>query len=256
MRTAAWLRTALRWSSTRNASPGSSRSHDRAGPFRAASRRAALAAVALVLIGAVITALTLAGSRDGGFRPGKPAPRPSARATTAREATTRATPHRLALPVRLAQLMRARAAAKRFLGAFLAFAYGRAGAVDVRGVTPGLGRRLRRGRAAITPVELSRRPRVVWLRWWGWRPGSRWPRRGSATAGSPPIRCGSRRSRIARALVGQRRAAGVSCGAGRHPQAGGADSVDCGGGSPAAAGWWSRVADGRHGWKLLGERGW
>ena len=139
--------------------------------FAPRARRAAVAAVALVLIGAVITALTIAGSRDGGFRPGKPAPRPSAREITAREATTRSAPHRLAPPVRSAQLMRARDAAKRFLGAFLAFAYGRARALEVRGVTPGLGRRLRRGRAAITPVELSRRPRVVRLRVVGMTPG-------------------------------------------------------------------------------------
>lgn len=153
------------------------------------AKRTALAVVALLallLIGAVITELTIAGSRDGGFRQDKPALRPSpreitaraattraatTRAATMREATTRSTPHRLAPPVRSAQLMRARDAAERFLGTFLAFAYGRARALEVRGVTAGLGRQLRRGRAAITPVEHSRRPRVARLGVVGMTPG-------------------------------------------------------------------------------------
>ena len=139
--------------------------------FAPRARRAAVAVVVLLLVGAAITALTIAGSREGGFWPAKPPLRPPARVITTREATSRSTPHRLAPPVRPTELMRARDAAERFLGTFLPLAYGRARALEVRGVTPGLGRQLRRGRAAITPAELSRRPRVVRLGVVGMTPG-------------------------------------------------------------------------------------
>jgi hypothetical protein len=130
------------------------------------ARRTAVAVMALLLIGAAITSLTIVGAQESGLRPRKPAARPLARKTT-----TRSPPHRLAPPVRSAQLVRARDAAERFLGTFLPFAYGRPRAAVVRAVTPALRRRLTRERAAITPVEPSRRPRVVWLWVVGMTPG-------------------------------------------------------------------------------------
>jgi hypothetical protein len=130
------------------------------------ARRTAVAVVALLLIGAAITALTTMGSREGGRRPGRPPAQPRASETTARAAA-----HRLATPVRSAQLTRAHDAAERFLGSYLAFAYGQARAPQVRAVTPALGRQLMRGRTPIAPVELSRRPRVAWLRLVGMTPG-------------------------------------------------------------------------------------
>ena len=129
-------------------------------------RRVVVAVAALLLIGAALTALTIAPSPVSGVRPGPPAPRAPARQTT-----TRPSPQRLAPPVPAAQLRRARDAAERFLGTYLPFAYGRAGALAVSSVTPVLGRRLARDRAQLTPVERRRRPRVVSLRVVGLTPG-------------------------------------------------------------------------------------
>ena len=70
-----------------------------------------------------------------------------------------------------AELRRARDAAERFLGTYLPFAYGRAGALGVGSVTRVLGRRLARDRAQVTPMERRRSPRVVLLRVVGLTPG-------------------------------------------------------------------------------------
>ena len=59
--------------------------------------------------------------------------------------------------------MRARQVARTFLAGYLRFAYGRASASSVRAVTPALRGQLTRERAEVTPVERSRRPRVVSL---------------------------------------------------------------------------------------------
>ena len=129
-------------------------------------RRVVVAVAALLLIGAAIVALTIAPSPVGRVRPGPPAVRAPARQTT-----TPPSPQRLAPPVPVAQLRRARDAAERFLGTYVPFAYGRAGALGVSSVTPVLGRRLARDRAQVTPVERRRRPLAVLLRVVGLTPG-------------------------------------------------------------------------------------
>jgi hypothetical protein len=129
-------------------------------------RRVVVAVAALLLIGAAIVALTIAPSPVGGVRAGSPAPRAPARQTTLRPS-----PQRLAPPVPAAQLRRAHDAAERFLGTYVPFAYGRAGALGMSSLTPVLGRRLARDLAQVTPVERRRRPRVVSLRVVGMTPG-------------------------------------------------------------------------------------
>jgi hypothetical protein len=121
--------------------------------------RVVVVVAALLLIGAAIVVLTIAPSPVGGVRAGSPAPRAPARQTTLRPS-----PQRLAPPVPAAQLRRAHDAAERFLGTYVPFAYGRAGALALSSVTPALGRRLARDRAQAPPVERRRRPRVVLLR--------------------------------------------------------------------------------------------
>jgi hypothetical protein len=129
-------------------------------------RRIVVAVVALVLIGAAITALTIAPSPGTGARSSRPAPRAPAR-QTARHPP----PQRLAPPVPGPELRRAHDAAERFLGTFLAFAYGRARAPSVTPVTPALRNQLTREHAQITPVERQRHTRVVSLRGVGMTPG-------------------------------------------------------------------------------------
>ena len=122
--------------------------------------------VALVLIGAAITALTIAPSPGTGVRRATPAPRGPERQTTRHPSRQRVAP-----PVPAAQLRRAHDAAERFLGTFLAFAYGRAPALEVRAVTLALRRQLGLEHAPITPVERHRHPHVVSLRVVGMTPG-------------------------------------------------------------------------------------
>jgi hypothetical protein len=129
-------------------------------------RRIVVAVVALVLIGAAITALTIAPSPGTGARSSRPASRAPAR-QTARHPP----PQRLAPPVPGPELRRAHDAAERFLGTFLAFAYGRARAPSVTPVTPALRNQLTREHAQITPVERRRHTRVVSLRVVGMTPG-------------------------------------------------------------------------------------
>jgi hypothetical protein len=129
-------------------------------------RRVVVAVAALLLIGAALAALPIAPSPVGGVRPGPPAPRAPARQTTLRPS-----PRRLAPPVPADQLRRAHHAAERFLGTYVPFAYGRAGALALSSLTPVLGRRLARDRGQVTPVERRRRPRVVSLRVVGMTPG-------------------------------------------------------------------------------------
>lgn len=128
--------------------------------------RLAVAVVALLLMGAVITASTVAPSPDSAIRSRGPARRPPAG-----QRTTAPAPRRLARPVPLAQLVRAHGAAERFLGTFLAFAYGRARAPEVSAVTPALRRQLTGERARITPVERRGQPSVVSLGVVGMTPG-------------------------------------------------------------------------------------
>jgi hypothetical protein len=129
-------------------------------------RRVVVAVAALLLIGAATVALTIAPSPVGGVRAGSPAPRAPARQTTLRPS-----PQRLAPPVPAAQLRRAHDAAERFLGTYVPFAYGRAGALGMSSLTPAFGRQLVRDLAQVTPVERRRRPRVVLLRVVGLTPG-------------------------------------------------------------------------------------
>jgi hypothetical protein len=91
----------------------------------------------------------------------------------------------------------ARRVAGRFLLSYLRFAYGRASATSVEGVTPGLRGQLMRDRAQVTPAERARHPRVVSLRVLGTNPGF-----GLATAtvddgGSRRIGCGLRSGKCA-----------------------------------------------------------
>lgn len=60
-------------------------------------------------------------------------------------------------------MARARRVARTFLAGYLRFAYGRASAAAVRGVTPALRRQVKRERVQLTPVERRRRPRVITL---------------------------------------------------------------------------------------------
>ena len=61
--------------------------------------------------------------------------------------------------------------AGRFLRSYLRFAYGRASPSSVLAITPGLRSQLSRERAAVTPAERDRRPRVVALQVIGTTPG-------------------------------------------------------------------------------------
>lgn len=128
-------------------------------------RRVAVMVSGLVAVAAVMVALTVAPSRSGGGR----APRPTRRAH-AEQTPTRVEQKRVASPVSTPQRLWAREAAERFLGSYLPFAYGRAGAL-AGPVTPGVRRQLRAARAQITPVERRRHPHAVSLQLVGTTPG-------------------------------------------------------------------------------------
>jgi hypothetical protein len=110
-------------------------------------RRFVVLVVALLLIGVALKALTFAPSPDGRVRPRGPAAR-----VPAVKRSPRPAPPRPPTPVPATQLRRARDAAERFLATYLPFAYGRARALAVRPVTPGLRREL------VGSVLRSRRP--------------------------------------------------------------------------------------------------
>jgi hypothetical protein len=120
------------------------------------ARLVAIAAAGLLLLSIVASALTPASQ-----------PGPRSRGTGAGAAsssiTTTAGIPRHPSPVSAAELVRVRQAASRFLESYLPFAYGRAHARSVAGVTPALRGQLTRERAQLTPLERRRHPRVVSL---------------------------------------------------------------------------------------------
>ncbi|MGA2926830.1 MAG: hypothetical protein ABSG43_12690 [Solirubrobacteraceae bacterium] len=129
------------------------------------ARRVVVAATALLLLVGAIAALTLqAGDRGAGrsavtvrARAHRPAARPTA--------------PRLRPPVSGSDLRLASRVASRFLRSYLEFVYGRADAISVAAVTPGLRSQLSRDRAQVTPAERARHPHVVSLRVLGTNPG-------------------------------------------------------------------------------------
>src|SRR5947209_2845833 len=132
----------------------------------ARARRVSVAVGALLTLGAAIAALTLTAPREGDGHPRRSAasPRPSA-------AATQTSSRRLPPPVAATDLFGARQVAERFLAGYLPFAYGRASAATVAGVTPALRRQLLREPARVPPAERRRRPRVVSLQLVGTTPG-------------------------------------------------------------------------------------
>ena len=128
-----------------------------------------LAAAALLLLGTAITSLTLEASPGGGARRLTPA-RPSARPRSHR-IVGRPVPPNSGQPVSATELRGAVNVAGRFLRSYLRFAYGRVGRSSVLAITPGLRSQLSRERAAVTPAERDRRPRVVALQVIGTTPG-------------------------------------------------------------------------------------
>jgi hypothetical protein len=117
-------------------------------------RRFVVAIGALLAIGAVMAALTLIHPHGGqGRRLALRRPAPAS--------VPRISPRRLPPPVSTAAMLQARRVAARFLAGYLPFAYGRGGAVAIRGITPALRRQLLSRRPRLTPVERRRRPRVV-----------------------------------------------------------------------------------------------
>jgi hypothetical protein len=132
-------------------------------PVRA--RRVVVAVGALLLLALAIAAVTLTGPREGGR------PRGSASPPRAPAVATNTSSPRLLAPVSGAELTGARLVAERFLAGYLPFAYGRASAATVAGVTPGLSRQLLQERVAAPPAERARQPRVVSLQLVGTTPG-------------------------------------------------------------------------------------
>src|SRR5436305_1279986 len=176
----------------------------------ARARRVVVAMGALLGVVAAIAALTLTGPRERDRRHRRSAspPQPIAAATPSQ---------RLPPPVAATDLFRARMVAERFLADYLPFAYGRASAATVVGVTPALRRQLLREPARV-PAEQRRRPRVVSLQLVGPSPllarrsiargSERRDRLGRAggTAGPDARRFGERLSAVERWL-GERRSA-------------------------------------------------
>jgi hypothetical protein len=132
-------------------------------PHRA--RRVVLAATALLLLAGAITSLTLQAG------PGRDAGRSAVTARApARRPTEQPMPPRLRPPVSGSNLRLASRVAGRFLRSYLKFAYGRARAISVQAVTPGLRSQLVRDRAQVTPEEPGRHPRAVSLQVLGTNP--------------------------------------------------------------------------------------
>jgi hypothetical protein len=129
------------------------------------ARRVAVWVSGLVVVGLVVVGLTMGLSRAGGRRPSG-----GTRRAQRDRTSTRIEQQRVALPVSAARLFGAHEAAKRFLGNYLPFAYGRAGVLAGR-ATPALRHQLIGERALITPVERRRHPRVVSLQVLATTPG-------------------------------------------------------------------------------------
>jgi hypothetical protein len=130
----------------------------------ARARRVVVAVGALLLLALAIAALTLTAPREGG-RHRRSASPPGAPATA-----THTSSQRLPAPVAATELVRARLVAERFLAGYLPFAYGRASAAAVVGVTSALRRQLLQERVAVPPAERARQPRVVSLQLVGTTP--------------------------------------------------------------------------------------
>ena len=117
-------------------------------------RRIVVAVGALLTLAAVMAALIA----SHGERQGLPA-----RQHHALTSPPRTPRHRPAPPVSATALVQAHRVAERFLAGYLPFAYGRGSALAIAGITSAMRRQLLRRRAELTPVERSRRPRVVLL---------------------------------------------------------------------------------------------
>jgi len=128
-------------------------------------RRAGVAAVAVLLFGGAITTLTLEAG-TGGIAPRLT---PTVHASPPRPPAPPS--QRVRAPVSSANLRLADRFARRFLGSYLRFAYGKGSAGSVKGVTPGLRRQLVTEPAQATPAERGRRPWVVSLAMVGTTPG-------------------------------------------------------------------------------------
>jgi hypothetical protein len=134
--------------------------------FRSLSRgvrRGLVASTAILLLSIVVSALRPAA--DHGHRAS------SNRSGTASTSTAGSGVQRHLAPVSARDAARARAASTRFLEGYLPFAYGRASAGSVRGITPPLRQQLTAQTASVTPVERERHPKVVALQVAGAAPG-------------------------------------------------------------------------------------
>jgi len=120
-------------------------------------RRAVVAATAVLLLGGAITSLTLEASTGGEARRSTPTVH-----APSRRLSRRPLPPPVRPPVSTGERL-ADGAARRFLVSYLQFAYGRASAGSMNGVTPGLRSQLIAQRAHRTPAERGRHPRVVSL---------------------------------------------------------------------------------------------
>lgn len=128
--------------------------------------RPVVAVAATMLLLAAATALTLQA------RPGDGARRPMPVSSGPSHQTSHVPgPPSVRPPIPATELHRAGVAAGRFLVTYLPFAYGRASAGTVTAVTPGLRNQWIKERAAVTPAERRRHPRVVSLRIVGTEPG-------------------------------------------------------------------------------------
>jgi hypothetical protein len=118
-----------------------------------ATRRLTLAALALVAL--LVVALALAPARHPAHRPVVPPAGPTGAHRTPTAGGSRGISPR--------RLVAAKSVAARFLAGYLPFLYGRGSAHSIEAVTPGLRLELVRIRAAVTPAERQRHPRVVSL---------------------------------------------------------------------------------------------
>ena len=133
-------------------------------PHRA--RRVVVAATTVLLLAGAVTSLMLEAGR--GREGGRSAVTVRA---PARRPAPEPMPPRVRPPVSGSDLRLASGVAGRFLVLYLTFANGRAGAISVEAVTPGLRSQLVRDRARVTPAERSRHPLVVSLTRLGTTPG-------------------------------------------------------------------------------------
>ena len=216
------------------------------------ARRTVLAAAAVLLLVGAITSLTLEASPGGGARRRAPArvlavaPGASSIPVRAAGEPSRFRHVRCALPAIVAA---------RFLVSYLQFAYGRGSAGAVKAVTPGLRSQLI-SRARSGHAGRARPPPARCVAGHG-RNDARVRRgdgdyRGRRDRGVPAA---VHASGAGRPLVGERRAGGVSGGAGRDPPARRPGPGGRGGRVPSAARRRCRVADGRDRRDLLRAAG-